>query len=94
MREAWQELRAVTDPLAVWLDHATVERPEAVVAKGDLLAAYNLESQRNGRAMTTSNAFGRAVRRLRPTIKEAQRTVRSRLTWVFVGIGLKTGCDK
>ena len=65
MHEAWDELRAATDPLAVWLDTATTESPSAVVAQGDLLYAYRLACERVGRSPVSQQAFGRAIRRYR-----------------------------
>ena len=86
---AAEEFRAVTDPLAVWLDRATMEHPEMQVSRQGLLRAYNDESKREGRPPTTEQAFGRAIRRLRPGLKEAQRRVAGDLTRVWLGLGLK-----
>ena len=84
--EAAVEFRAVTDPFAVWLDRATVEDPQATVPKAGLLRAYNAVAQREGRPVATANEFGRALRRLRPHIRDAQRTVAGKLTWVWLGL--------
>ena len=41
----------------------------------------------------TANAFGRALRRLRPSIEEKQRTLRRKPVWVWLGLELRTGQD-
>jgi putative DNA primase/helicase len=88
MREAWDELRAATDPLAVWLDTATTENPSAVVAQGDLLSAYRRACEKGGRSPVSQQAFGRAIRRFRPRVQHAQRTICGRVKWVYIGLGL------
>ena len=88
MREAWDELRAATDPLAVWLDTATTEVPSALVAQGDLLNAYRRACDKAGRS-PASQAFGRTIRRYRPRVQHAQRTIDGRVKWVYVGLGLR-----
>jgi P4 family phage/plasmid primase-like protien len=87
---ALEQFREVTDPLAVWLERETVTHPSAMIPQGQLLAAYNNASAREGRPPMTSQAFGRAIKRLRSNIEEAQRTVQSKITWIYLGIGLKT----
>jgi phage/plasmid-associated DNA primase len=39
MKQAAMEFRQTTDPLAVWLDHATIQGPEVFVAK-DVLYSF------------------------------------------------------
>ena len=87
MREAWQEFRNATDPLAVWLDQATIELPTAMVSKGDLMAMFNKHLTDSGKPPMTRMAFGLALKRTRPQITEAQRTLKGRLQWVYQGIG-------
>jgi putative DNA primase/helicase len=89
MRAAWAEFRQVTDPVAVWLDQRTVDEPEAVTAKGELLRAYNEDTKQDGRPNETQTAFGKAVRRARPGLKDAQRTIGGRVQWCWVGLGLR-----
>lgn len=88
VRKAWQEFHATTDPLAVWLSKYTVDDPDAVVPKRTLRAAYGAECEQRGRPTLNENAFGRALRRLRPKIEEKQRTVNGKLHWCYVGIGM------
>jgi hypothetical protein len=57
MRKAWEEFGRTTDPLAVFLERSTVEGPEARVAKGDLLDAYNREGAKDGRPNLTKRAM-------------------------------------
>ena len=91
MRAAWDEFRQATDPLAVWLDRDAVEHPRARVLRRKLLQAYNADCERHGRPPLTEQSFGRAIRRLRPAIKEAQRTIDGKSKqWVWLGIGLKS----
>jgi putative DNA primase/helicase len=90
MRQAAEEFRQTTDPLAVWLDRMTIEHPDAMVSKDSLVQAYNADCGRAGRPWMAKNAFGRALWRLRPHIEEAQRTWHGQeKVWVWVGLGLK-----
>jgi putative DNA primase/helicase len=75
MRRAWEEFKTMTDPVSVWLVQNTVEAAGAFVAKSALLAAYNKVCEEHGRAGMTATAFGLAVKRARPGIEDAQRTV-------------------
>jgi putative DNA primase/helicase len=93
MREAWSEFRMVTDHLAVWLERATVEYPHACTRKNALRIAYNAARDGDGLANMTASAFGRALKKLRPNMQEAQRTFAGKVEWVYLGIGLKTPQD-
>jgi putative DNA primase/helicase len=90
MQEAWEEFRAMTDPVSVWLGKATVEYAEAIVPKSKLLDAYNHHCDERGHAGMTSKAFSQAVKRLRPNISDAQRTVGGKVVWCWIGLGLKS----
>jgi P4 family phage/plasmid primase-like protien len=89
LRREWEEFRTATDPLSVWLDHNTVDEVAVVVPKADLRKAYNLACEKAGRASLTKTAFGLALRRVRPTVRDAQRTVRGRVTDCYTGIGFR-----
>lgn len=93
MREAWEEFKAMTDPVSVWLEQNTVTGPNAFVAKSALIAVYNKSAEEDGRAGMTAQAFGRAIKRARPEIGEVQRTVNGRQVKCYAGIGLKGGGD-
>jgi putative DNA primase/helicase len=93
MREAWSEFRMVTDHLAVWLERATVEYSHACTRKNALRTAYNTARDGDGLANMTASAFGRALKKLRPNMQEAQRTFAGKVEWVYLGIGLKTPQD-
>jgi putative DNA primase/helicase len=86
IRAAYAEFRDTTDPVAVWLDVATLDAPDMLVTKAQLLAAFNAEAERAGRPALTPTAFGRALRRLRPNLMDGQRTVGSKLQWVWIGL--------
>jgi P4 family phage/plasmid primase-like protien len=88
MRTAREDFRQVTDPLAVWLDQETVDHACAEVLKRSLLSAYNDFAVKAGRPPMSQQSFGRAVRRLRPNLQEAQRGAEK--FWAYCGIGLKT----
>jgi P4 family phage/plasmid primase-like protien len=90
MQQAAEEFRQTTDPLAVWLERHTTEHGDAVIAKDALVQAYNADCDRAGRSRVSKNAFGRALRRLRPRLEDAQRFWEGReQVWVWLGIGLK-----
>jgi putative DNA primase/helicase len=89
MVEAWEQLRSATDPLAVWLDRATVQGSDLFVRQGDLITAYGADCDRAGRPLMTKNLFGRAFKRYRPAATEAQRTIGGRRQWCYAGIGLR-----
>lgn len=88
-RAALMEFREMTDPLAAWLDRFTVLSPDGLVTRKDLAISYNAASDAAGRPPTTQKAFCAAVRRLCPTVKEAQRTVCGEVKHVFLGLGLR-----
>ncbi len=89
LRAAYAEFRDTTDPVAVWLELATVEGPDMLATKAQLLAVYNVEAVRSGRPTLTPTAFGRTMRRLRPHLTDGQRTVGGKLQWVWIGLGLR-----
>ena len=94
MRQAWDDFRTATDPLVVWLDQNTINLPTAVVAKSDLLTAFNGHLMDNGKPPMTKMAFGLAMKRARPGISEAQRTLKGRVQWVYTGIGFEAAEDR
>lgn len=78
------------NPLSIWLANDTVGDPNAFTSKSDLLAAYNWAVTNRGQAGLTATAFGLALKRLRPEIREAQRTVAGRKkVWCYLGLGLR-----
>jgi P4 family phage/plasmid primase-like protien len=84
--DAATDFLATTDPLAVWLDRHTIEDPDMHVTQAALRLAYNEAARRDGHPTMNSTAFGRAVKRLRPTLREGQRTIKK--SWSYLGIGL------
>ncbi|HVF02129.1 MAG TPA: phage/plasmid primase, P4 family [Rubrobacteraceae bacterium] len=91
MREAWEEFRAMTDPVSVWLDRHTVEDPAAFVSKTDLRDAYNRNCDQQGRAGMSAKALTNAIKRVRPALVEGQRSVNGKVAWCWLGIGLVSG---
>jgi phage/plasmid-associated DNA primase len=88
MQEAWEEFRAMTDPVSVWLNKATVEHAQAIVPKSILLQAYNQHCDDRGQAGMSSKSFSQAVKRLRPKLADGQRTVSGNVVWCWLGLGL------
>jgi putative DNA primase/helicase len=90
-RAALEEFRRTTDPLAVWLDINTVERPEAMVPKDRLRSLYGAVCQEAGRPILGEVQFTAALKHLRPRIEPSKRTVNGkRFTPVYLGLGLVT----
>jgi P4 family phage/plasmid primase-like protien len=90
MRSALMEFWRATDPLSIWLSQNTIAAPDSSVAKSALIEAYNSAAAREGRATMTATAFGIALKRLRPDLKEAQRTIAGKTkTWCYIGVGLR-----
>jgi phage/plasmid-associated DNA primase len=87
-RRAMDEFRQATDPLAVWLDRHTILHPDAVIPQDRLYREYSHNCSSAGRPTISKTAFGRAIKKLRPTVSDYQRTVNGVLGWCYVGIGL------
>jgi putative DNA primase/helicase len=85
---AMDEFRKATDPLAVWLDRHTVLRPDAVIPQDRLYQEYTRNCFDAGRPTISKTAFGRAMKKLRPTVDDRQRTVNGVQAWCYIGIGL------
>ena len=86
---AAMEFVSMTDPVGAWLDRCTDAEPTGMVSKKDLTIVYNAAAEATGRPAMSAKAFCSAVRRLRPTIQEAQRTICGILQAVFLGLRLK-----
>jgi len=86
-RAALEEFRRTTDPLAVWLDQNTVERPDAMVPKDKLRSMYGQACQDAGRPIMPDTQFTAALKRLRPKVESAQRRVDRKPTRVFLNLG-------
>lgn len=91
MLEAWEEFRAMTDPVSVWLTQNTIEAAEAFVPKDALATAYNEFCDKVGRPGMNKKGFGRALKRSLPQIEDGQKSVAGKMTWCWLGIGLKSG---
>jgi putative DNA primase/helicase len=94
MKAAWNEFREVTDPLAVWLDRETVLVADAMIPKEHLRRAYERDCTKRGAAPESEKAFGSAIKRIMPNVKDAQRTRDGKPnTWVYLGITLRADSD-
>jgi hypothetical protein len=87
--EAGREFVQLTDPVAAWLERETTKHEEAIVAKSALLQAYNDDAIRNGRSPITATAFGLAIKRVVPELKDGQRTMDGERRWVWVGLAFR-----
>ena len=88
VRQALEEYRVITDPVSAWLDRATSESSAGLAEKNSLLQAYNADAENNRRPPQTAKAFGSALHRLRPNVKDAQRRVGNKRVWCYCGIRL------
>ncbi|NWF85029.1 MAG: hypothetical protein HXY18_14520 [Bryobacteraceae bacterium] len=88
------EFRQAADPLAVCLDRHRILHPGAVIPQDRLYREYNQNCSSAGRPTISKTAFGRALKQLRPTVSDCQRTVNGVLAWCYVGIGLVAKDDQ
>jgi putative DNA primase/helicase len=91
MKKAWEELRATTDPLAVWLDQCTVSSPESVIPCAELLRAYNQSAREHGDPWLSQTGFGLAMNRLRPGTRRVYPTINSVRTHCYAGLAWRDG---
>ena len=66
-----------------------VSAGSALVPQDELHAAYALACTKANQPIVTKQMFGRTLRRLRPELREAQRTIAGRRQWVYLGMGMK-----
>ncbi len=85
---AMDEFRQATDPLAVWLDRNTFLQTDGVTPQDHLHREYCRNCTDLGRPIISKTAFGRAMKKLRPTVTDYQRTVNGGLTWCYIGLSL------
>jgi putative DNA primase/helicase len=86
---ASDEFRQATDPFAVWLDRSTILHPDAVTPQDQLYREYCRNCSDTGRPTISKTAFGRAIKKLRPTITSYQSMVNNVLSWCYIGIGMR-----
>jgi P4 family phage/plasmid primase-like protien len=70
-----EEFRSAGDPFVVWLDRYLIDDPKGTIPKRDLIDAYSTVCNRANRPVMNDTAFGRALRRARPSITDCQITV-------------------
>lgn len=85
-RAALEEFRETTDPLAVWLDRQTVKSAEGVIDCDGLYQGYARACNDSGRPVLSKQAFGRVVRRLRPSVEVKQKSVNGCICWCYAGL--------
>lgn len=85
---ATDEFRQATDPLAVWLDRNTTLHPDAVTPQDQLYREYCRNCADACRPTISKTAFGRAMKKLRSTVTDYQRTVNGVMSWCYIGISL------
>lgn len=79
--------------VAAWLDRFTVLSHSGMVSKKDLGISYNAAAEAAGRPLMSPKAFCAAVRRLRPTVEDAQRGPRGNVKDVFLGLAMKEAVE-
>jgi P4 family phage/plasmid primase-like protien len=87
-RQAWNEFHSTTDPLAGWLDRATVELPDAYVVRKTLRIGFNDHLAQLGQSPMGDKAFGHAFQKLRPKVESRQKSVSGVMQWCYMGIGM------
>jgi putative DNA primase/helicase len=90
-KRATDEFRQATDPLAVWLDRKTILHADALTPQDQLHREYCRNCTETGRTTISKTAFGRAIKKLRPTVTDLQRTVNGVISWCYIGISLLAG---
>ena len=87
---ALAEFRDMTDPFTIWLDGECVDDPEGITPKEDLRASYARHCAKAGHATPGAESFGLMLLKARPSITKAQRTLRGKLMWCYIGISLRS----
>ena len=90
-RQALDEFCDATDPLRGWLDRETETGEGLMIPQEDLLAAYRADCSTGNRPLMTSQAFGGALKKHRPRLVNAQRRIKGKRVWFYLGIGLTNG---
>ena len=91
MIEAFEDFRAATDPLNVWITANTIGGGEMVVPQKVLATEYRKFATANNLPPATSNAITKTIQRVYPRAVLAQRVVASEKVWAWLGLGLTAG---
>jgi putative DNA primase/helicase len=85
------EHRALTDPLAHWLDQHTVDGPEERIEQKTLIDAYRDYCRFMRIPVTSETAFGQGLTQYRPNVerRQATRVVDGKRVWCYAGIRLR-----
>jgi putative DNA primase/helicase len=86
-----RELQLASDPLSLWLEIETISSGSSLVSQDELHAAYARDCLNTNRPIMTKQMFGRCLTRLRPGLKQVQRTVQGTKRWMYFGIEMRNG---
>lgn len=88
-QKALAEFCEVADPLRAWLDSEVVPDPEGYVAKRRLWELYSERCKAERRAVLSAKAFGQALKRALPSLREGQKAEGEKRVEVYMGIRRK-----
>lgn len=86
MKKALAEFQRLTDPLSGWLDTDMVKDGDGLVPKTIVYESYRVDTADTGQMIQTQQAFGRAVKKLRPFIQETHVRIGDKQVWCYRGI--------
>jgi putative DNA primase/helicase len=84
------EFIQATDPIEAFLSEVSVDDPNGLLSKKDVLIRYSAWASERGHPPITPKAFTQAIRRLRPRAKEIQRTVGEDVVRCWAGFAFKS----
>jgi hypothetical protein len=94
VRKQWNELQWAADPLTLWLEIETISSQSSLASQDELHAAYTRDCLHNNKTIMTKQMFGCCIKRLRPELKEVQRTSQGRKRWMYLGIEMRNANDR
>lgn len=99
MTQVLENHRKENDPVSIWFDEFTAESfhdetgklvgDEAMIPMTELYQAYR-QSGGGGQSAKSSIAFGKSLKRYRKKVEKKQKRIDGVVTWVYVGIRLKS----
>ncbi|MBS7647956.1 hypothetical protein KEJ24_09020 [Candidatus Bathyarchaeota archaeon] len=88
MLDVVEQYKRWSQPAQYFLDKYCEFKPNLWVAKKELYEAFKLVCDLEGLQIISEEAFSREVRK-RPRVSAVQKRVNGKVTWVWVGVGLK-----